>query len=123
MNTRGCIDSECICNYFESGCKVRRLFGLRVWLDYDGFAEQLAAIGRPIVVEFEATDNYHRTLAHRLLTAGFELRLISSVACPDARGAAQWLGQERPQGRAGHPAHAADRRDATLRRLARRGHQ
>jgi transposase len=38
--------------------------------DYDGLAEQLAVIGRPIVVGFEATGNYHRTLAHRLLTAG-----------------------------------------------------
>ena len=38
--------------------------------DYDGFADQLVAIGRPIVVGFEATGNYHRTLAHRLLTAG-----------------------------------------------------
>ena len=47
---------------------------------YDGFAEQLAATGRPIVVGFEATGNYHRTLAHRLLTTGFELRLISLVA-------------------------------------------
>ena len=42
---------------------------------------------RPIVVGFEATGNYHRTLAHRLLTAGFELRLISSVALARTREA------------------------------------
>src|SRR3546814_8013645 len=34
-----------------------------------------------------ATGNYHRTLAHRLLTAGFELRLISSVALARTREA------------------------------------
>jgi transposase len=54
---------------------------------YDGLAEQLAAIGRPVVVGFEATGNYHRTLAHRLLTAGCELRLISSVALARTREA------------------------------------
>lgn len=55
--------------------------------DYDGLAEQLAAISRPVVVGFEATGNYHRALAHRLLTAGFELRLISSVALARTREA------------------------------------
>ena len=54
---------------------------------YDGLAEQLAAIGQPIVVGFEATGNYHLTPAHRLLTAGFELRLISSVALARTREA------------------------------------
>lgn len=53
----------------------------------NALAEQLAAIGRPIVVSFEATGNYHRTLAHRLLTAEFELRLISSVALARTREA------------------------------------
>lgn len=48
--------------------------------DYDQLAAELTAIGRPIIVGFEATGNYHRTLAHRLLSAGFELRLISLVA-------------------------------------------
>jgi transposase len=55
--------------------------------DYDRLADDLAAIGRPIVVGFEATGNYHRTLAHRLLAAGFELRLISSVALARTREA------------------------------------
>ena len=62
------------------GGRRRRLTVTATKADYDGLAEQIAAIGRPIVVGFEATGNYHRTLAHRLLTAGFELRLISSVA-------------------------------------------
>jgi hypothetical protein len=54
------------------GGRRRRMTVMATRQDYDGFAEQLAAIGRPIVVGFEATGNYHRTLAHRLLTAGFE---------------------------------------------------
>jgi transposase len=69
------------------GGRRRRLTVMATKADYDGLAEQLAAIGRPIVVGFEATGNYHRTLAHRLLTAGFELRLISSVALARTREA------------------------------------
>jgi transposase len=48
--------------------------------DYDHLVDELYVIGRLIVVGFEATGNYHRTLAHRLFTSGFELQLISSVA-------------------------------------------
>ena len=69
------------------GGRRRRMTVLATKTDYDRLAEQLAAIGRPIVVGFEATGNYHRTLAHRLLTAGFELRLISSVALARTREA------------------------------------
>lgn len=69
------------------GGRRRRMTVMASREDYDGFAEQLTAIGRPIVVGFEATGNYHRTLAHRLLTAGFELRLISSVALARTREA------------------------------------
>ena len=42
---------------------------------------------------------------------------------PHARGAAQRLGQERPQGCAGNPAHVADRHLAGLPRPARGRHQ
>lgn len=69
------------------GGRRRRLTVMATKADYDGLAEQLAVIGRPIVVGFEATGNYHRTLAHRLLAAGFELRLISSVALARTREA------------------------------------
>jgi len=69
------------------GGRRRRLTVMATKADYDGLAEQLVAIGRPIVVGFEATGNYHRTLAHRLLSAGFELRLISSVALARTREA------------------------------------
>ena len=68
------------------GGRLRRMTVLAAKADYDGLAEQLAAIGRP-VVGFEATGNYHRTLAYRLLTAVCELRLISSVALARTREA------------------------------------
>jgi hypothetical protein len=72
--------------------------------DYDRPATDLGDIGRPIIVGFEATGNYHRTLAHRLLGG---LRAATDfVGCPGShpRGIAQWLGQERSQGCAGDPA-------------------
>ena len=69
------------------GGRRRRLTVMATKQDYDHLAEQLAAIERPILVGFEATGNYHRTLAHRLLVAGFELRLISSVALARTREA------------------------------------
>lgn len=69
------------------GGRRRRMTVLATKVDYDGLAEQLAALGKPVIVGFEATGNYHRTLAHRLLTAGFELRLISSVALARTREA------------------------------------
>ena len=69
------------------GGRRRRMTIMATKADYDRLADELSSIGRPIVVGFEATGNYHRTLAHRLLSAGFELRLISSVALARTREA------------------------------------
>ena len=69
------------------GGRRRRMTVMSTKPDYDRLVDDLAAIGRPILVGFEATGNYHRTLAHRLLSAGFELRLISSVALARTREA------------------------------------
>ena len=69
------------------GGRRRRMTVMATKTDYDRLASDLADIGRPVVVGFEATGNYHRTLAHRLLSAGFELRLISSVALARTREA------------------------------------
>ena len=69
------------------GGRRRRMTVMATKADYDRFARDLAEIARPIIVGFEATGNYHRTLAHRLLAAGFELRLISSVALARTREA------------------------------------
>ena len=64
------------------GGRRRRMTVMATKADYDRLADDLTTIGRPVIVGFEATGNYHRTLAHRLLSAGCELRLISSVAWP-----------------------------------------
>ena len=69
------------------GGRRRRMTVMATKEDYDRLAHDLAEIAKPIVVGFEATGNYHRTLAHRLLAAGFELRLISSVALARTREA------------------------------------
>ena len=69
------------------GGRRRRMTVMATKADYDRLASDLGDIGKPIVVGFEATGNYHRTLAHRLLAAGFELRLISSVALARTREA------------------------------------
>jgi transposase len=69
------------------GGRRRRMTVMATKPDYDRLVADLATIGRPILVAFEATGNYHRTLAHRLLTTGFELRLISSVALARTREA------------------------------------
>ena len=58
----------------------RRLTVLSTRADHDRLVEILTSYGSPIVIGFEATGDYHRGLAFRLLSAGFELRLISSVA-------------------------------------------
>ena len=48
--------------------------------DHDRLIEVLSGLPQPCYVEFEATGNYHRPLAFRLLTEGFEVSLISSLA-------------------------------------------
>ena len=65
----------------------RRLTFLNTRAEHDRFVETLATYDAPIVAGFEATGNYHRPLAHRLLTAGIELRLISSLALARTREA------------------------------------
>ena len=45
------------------GGRRRRMTVMATKPDYDRLAADLAAIGRPILVGFEATGNYHRTLA------------------------------------------------------------
>ena len=93
----------------------RRLTILNAKDDFDRLAETLRGYGRHVRAGFEATGNYHRALAYALTVAGFEtkLRLIGRPRA-DPRGIAQRLGQERPEGRAGDPAHAPDRRRAIL---------
>jgi hypothetical protein len=65
----------------------RRLVVLNNRVEHDRFINRLRDFGRPVIVGFEATGNYHRPLAYRLLQAGFELRLVSSVALARTREA------------------------------------
>ena len=53
--------------------------------EHDRLVLELRALARPVTVGFEPTGHYHRPLAWRLVQAGFDVRLVSSVALP-ARG-------------------------------------
>ncbi|MGJ8595009.1 IS110 family transposase [Sulfitobacter sp.] len=55
--------------------------------DFNRLVTALKEYGRPVRVAFEATDNYHRALAYHLATAGFEVKLVSSVALARTREA------------------------------------
>src|SRR5215203_6484255 len=55
--------------------------------EYDRLIALLANLGQPVTCAFEATGNYHRPLAWRLLQAGFAVRLISSLALARTREA------------------------------------
>lgn len=48
--------------------------------DYDRLAAYLHATPQPCRIALEATADYHRTLAYRLLAEGFDVVLVSSVA-------------------------------------------
>jgi transposase len=54
---------------------------------YHELAHYLKKLKRPCKIGFEATGNYHRTLAFYLRQQGFELELISSVAASRTREA------------------------------------
>jgi transposase len=65
----------------------RRLLVLNTRAEHDRLIELLQAYGRPVVCAFEATGNYHRPIAWRLAEAGFEVRLVSSLALARTREA------------------------------------
>jgi transposase len=64
-----------------------RLTVLNCRAEHDRFLERLTCFDRPIIIGFEATGNYHRPLAYRLIEAGFTPRLISSLALARPREA------------------------------------
>jgi hypothetical protein len=55
--------------------------------EHDRFVAELQALARPVLVGLEPTDHYHRPLAWRLAQAGFDVRLVSSVALARTREA------------------------------------
>lgn len=65
----------------------RRLTVLNTRAEHDRFLAELEALDLPIVAGLEATGNYHRPLAWRLLAAGVAVRLVSSVALARTREA------------------------------------
>src|SRR6188508_1764484 len=70
-----------------SSPRRRRLTDPNTRTEHDRLIEILRGIGHPVIVGFEATGNYHRPLAFRLLEAGVSLRLVSSVALARTREA------------------------------------
>lgn len=69
------------------GGRRRRLTILNTRVDHDRLVEILSGYAALVVVGFEATGDYHRALAWRLADAGFQMRLISSVALARTREA------------------------------------
>jgi len=65
----------------------RRMVVQNTRAEHDRFIDLLRSFERPVVAGFEATGNYHRAVAWRLLDAGFETRLISSMALARTREA------------------------------------
>lgn len=56
-------------------------------VDHDRLIEHLAGLKGSVSVGFEATGDYHRAIAWRLLSVGFNVHLISSVALARTREA------------------------------------
>ena len=65
----------------------RRLTVTNTRAEHDRLVAELQALTRPITVGFEPTGHYHRPLAWRLVQAGFDVRLVSSVALARTREA------------------------------------
>ena len=65
----------------------RRLTVLNQLDDFNRLVATVAEYGHPVRVAFEATGNYHRALAYHLGCAGFDVKLVSSVALARTREA------------------------------------
>ena len=48
-------------------------------VDHDHLIAHLSALGGEVIVAFDATGNYHRSIAWRLREEGFDVRLVPSV--------------------------------------------
>src|SRR5690606_37267921 len=55
--------------------------------DHDRLVALLLETGKTVICGFEATGNYHRPIAWRLIQAGFDVRLVSSMAAARTREA------------------------------------
>ena len=72
---------------FPDRKRRKRLSVLNIREDHDRLIETLRSYDHSVVVGFEATGNYHRAIAWRLLDAGFDVRLIPSVGLARTREA------------------------------------
>ena len=70
-----------------AGKKRYRLSMTNDKTDQDHLIESLKSMKQPVHACFEATGNYHRTIGWRLVEAGFNVHLISSVALARTREA------------------------------------
>ncbi len=60
---------------------------LNTHVEHDRLIALLSGLGQPATCGFEATGNYHRPIAWRLIQAGFDVRLVSSLALARTREA------------------------------------
>ncbi|GGW45498.1 hypothetical protein GCM10011452_37030 [Gemmobacter lanyuensis] len=65
----------------------RRMTVLNTADDYRRLIAALIEYGLPVTIGFEATGSYHRALMFALGSAGFDLKLVSSVALARTREA------------------------------------
>jgi len=65
----------------------RRLTVTHCRAEHDRLVAELQALARPVTLGFEPTGHCHRCLAWRLVQAGFDVRLVSSVALARTREA------------------------------------
>jgi transposase len=70
-----------------SGSRRRRFRMANTIADYQRLADYLRSTGAPVLIGFEATGNYHRSLAFFLDGQGFTLRLIPTLALARTREA------------------------------------
>ncbi len=78
--------NEVLIEHPQRACR-RRLSVVNTRQAHDRLIAHLQAFERPVTIGFEATGNYHRPLIWRLLTAGFNVQLISSVSLARTREA------------------------------------
>jgi hypothetical protein len=58
----------------------KRMILANAAVEFRRYADYLHSLKHPVRIGFEVIGNYRRTLAHFLLTEGFYLELIASVA-------------------------------------------
>lgn len=65
----------------------KRLVIMNTLSDFNRLSEKLKDGGLPVSIGFEATGYYHRGLAYFLITQGFNVQLVSSIATARTRDA------------------------------------